>query len=67
MRCRVQIIGVVACLVLAARIGQKVGEYVAHRHHEQKVAKALASAPAPPEGWEHNTGPDGGFVRKKAE
>ena len=54
----------VALLVLSGRIGAMLGEYLAKLNHERKLANA---GPPPPEGWAHNKGKEGGFVRKKEE
>ena len=57
------LVGVIATLTLSVRIGQYLGERLARHMHAKKMRAASA-----PEGFEVNTGKEGGFVRKaKAE
>ena len=57
------LVGVIATLTLSVRIGQYLGERLARHVHAKKMRAASA-----PEGFEVNTGKEGGFVRKaKAE
>ena len=50
------IIGVMAVLIVAGKAGMFLGEYAARRVHQSRAAP-------PPDGWRHNPGPEGGYIR----